>query len=79
MSFASQLFCPCTLAISYSVVWITAWVLSVAVICPVSGIPLPAALAQFQIILSQSLDETRRSWTELRTKSMLSMALEKTK
>lgn len=67
MSFASQLFCPCVLAISYSVVWIAVWVLSVAVICPVNSIPLPAALAQFQLILSQTKswwDKEELDWAE---------------
>lgn len=40
-----ELFCPCVLATSYSVVWVTVWVLSVAVISPVKGIPLPVAVA----------------------------------
>lgn len=57
MSFASKLFCPCVLAASYSVVWITVWVLSIAVISPVNGITLPMALTQFHLILSQT-----KSW-----------------
>lgn len=66
--FCELVFCPCVLGISYSIVWITVWALSMAVIPPLNGIPLP-----------MTLDEPRRTWAELRTEPVLNMVLKKNK